>query len=60
MSVSNMASQDDVDSANRLALAGLLFGLVGVATGAVAIVRGRRAVATATSTGSGTGSTSTG
>jgi uncharacterized protein YcnI len=54
MSVSNMASQDDVDSANRLAVAGLLVGIIGVVTGAVALVRGRRQLAAAAPTSTST------
>jgi periplasmic copper chaperone A len=48
LSVENTASQDDVDSANTLAIVGLLVGLLGVATGAVALFRGRRPAAAAT------------
>jgi periplasmic copper chaperone A len=55
MSVENTASQDDVDSANTLAIVGLLVGLLGVATGAVALLRGRRpAAATTTSSATST------
>lgn len=46
LSVENAATQDDVDSANRLAFGGLVVGIIGVVAAAVALVRGRRAEAT--------------
>jgi periplasmic copper chaperone A len=47
LTVENAASQDDVDSANTMALIGLLVGLLGLATGGFALVQGRRASAAA-------------
>lgn len=42
-SLENVASEDDVSSANTLAIVGILLGLAGVATGAFSLLRGRRA-----------------
>ena len=43
VSVSNTASQDDVDSANTLATVGIVSGVLGLLAGGFAIFRSRRA-----------------
>ena len=42
MSVTNTASQDDVDSANTLATVGIVVGVLGLLAGGFAIFRSRR------------------
>ena len=42
MSVTNTASQDDVDSANTLAIVGIVIGALGLLAGGFALLRSRR------------------
>jgi hypothetical protein len=42
LSVSNVATQDDVDSANTLGVVGIVVGILGLAVGGFALVRGLR------------------